>query len=95
MMYCLPEVCPALGVFIMILLTKPIVLIALCAISYASATVAMKSAAHTPNVAVLAVVAICLTLAVVAEVMLMRNMAMGLTYVAILGAETVLVLTCS
>ena len=79
----------------LILLTKPAVLVALCAVSYAAATLAMKTVAHAPNVPTLCAVVLCLAIAVAEEVVLMRNMAMGLTYIAILCAETVLVLICA
>jgi small multidrug resistance pump len=74
------------------LLNRPLVLIALCALSYAAATLAMKSVSQTPGFVLVAAIAICLAVAVLAEVILMRNMTMGVTYVAILCVETLLVL---
>lgn len=79
----------------LILLNRPIVLIALCAIAYAVATLAMKTAAQSPHLALVVAIFLCLTIAVLAEIILMRNLAMDVTYIAILAAETLLVLTFS
>ncbi len=73
-------------------LTKPIFLVFICGTGYAAATLAMKTASTTPGMIVAAAIAFCLSAAVIAEVILLQRTQLGLAYVAILAAETVLVL---
>lgn len=72
--------------------TKPLFLITLCALGYAVATVGMKMASNTPHITIYLAIAACLVAAVVGEVLLLQRTHLGLAYVAILCAETVIVL---
>ena len=67
-------------------------LLTFTALGYSLATVAMKSYAHHPGAAALAVIATGLALAVLAEVILLRQGNMSLVYLGIIVVETVLVL---
>ena len=73
-------------------MTRPIVLVGLCALAYAFATLAMKIAAHAPGVTPMLAIAVTLALAVLAELILMRQFPIAMVYLGILAAETVLVL---
>lgn len=75
--------------------TRPIFLVALCATAYAVATFAMKTASHTPALPVLIAIAVCLASAVIAEVLLMQRFSIGIVYIGILAAETLLVLAAA
>ena len=72
---------------------KPVCLIALCAVAYAGATFAMKSASIASTGVIWIVIGVALSFAVLAEVALLRQHSLGLSYIAILGAETLIVLT--
>ncbi len=74
------------------LILRPPVLIAFCALAYAAATFAMKHFAITPGLVPLFLIAATLCAAVLAEVLLMRQFHIGMVYVGILAAETMLVL---
>jgi multidrug transporter EmrE-like cation transporter len=74
------------------ILTRPFVLITICALGYAVATLAMKAASSHPGLAAYGIIAACLAAAVLAEVVLLQRAHLGLAYVAILGAETVIIL---
>lgn len=74
------------------ILTKPALLVMICAIAYAGATFAMKSASVTPSAIIWLVLGLALACAVGAEILLLQRHALGITYITILGAETVLVL---
>ena len=76
-------------------LTRPLVLVVLCAIGYTIATFAMKSASSTPLPGTLALIALALALAVVAEVALLRQKPLGVAYLTILAGETAAVLLLS
>ena len=73
-------------------ISKPALLALICAIAYAGATLAMKSASVTPTAAIWLVLAVALGCAVGAEIMLLQRQTLGVTYITILAAETVLVL---
>ena len=74
------------------ILTKPALLVLICAIAYAGATFAMKSASVSPSAAIWLVLFLALGCAVGAEIMLLQRHTLGITYITILGAETLLVL---
>jgi drug/metabolite transporter (DMT)-like permease len=74
------------------ILTKPIVLIFICAVGYAASTFAMKTASTEPGAIVAVSIAACLAAAALAEIILLQRVHLGLSYVAILGAETLIVL---
>ncbi|WP_102107498.1 hypothetical protein [Oceaniglobus roseus] len=77
------------------LLFRPAPLVLISALGYAGATLAMKASAHSPAPALLALVAFCLGTAVMAEIAAMRRLALGVTYVTILGLETLAVLAAA
>lgn len=72
---------------------RPVCLIVLCAVAYAGATFAMKSASIASTGVIWLIIGVALSLAVLAEIALLRQHSLGLTYIAILGAETLIVLT--
>ncbi len=74
------------------LATKPLFLITLCATGYAVATLGMKMASDSPHLVTYGAIAMCLGAAVIGEVLLLQRTELGLAYVAILGAETLMVL---
>lgn len=74
------------------ILTKPVFLVLICALAYAGATFAMKSASVTPSAGVWLVLLVALGCAVGAEILLLQRHSLGMTYITILGAETLLVL---
>lgn len=76
-------------------MTRPPVLILLCALSYATATLAMKAYSVTFALPALLGLAICLALAVVAEVVLMRQLSVGIIYVLVIATETLVVLSAA
>ena len=61
--------------------------------AYAFATLGMKLFATTPGLTPLVLIAAMLGAAVLAEVLLMRQFHIGIVYIGILVAETLLVLT--
>ena len=71
---------------------KPALLVLICAIAYAGATFAMKSASVTPSTGIWFVLLLALACAVGAEILLLQRQTLGITYITILGAETLLVL---
>jgi drug/metabolite transporter (DMT)-like permease len=73
-------------------LMRPGILVISCALAYAGATLVMKSLSSGPNTWLLALLAVALAAAVVAEIMLLRRQSLGITYITILGAETIVVL---
>lgn len=73
-------------------LLRPPVLVALCALAYAFATLAMKTLATSPGMTPVVLITATLACAVMAEVLLMRRFDIGMVYIGILVAETALVL---
>lgn len=76
-------------------MTPPLIgflLVLAAAAGYAGATVAMARFGHGPGPAMLAMVGMALTLAVVAKIAAFRHLPIGIVYLAILGGETLLVL---
>lgn len=74
------------------LISRPGFLVVMCAGAYAGATIAMKAASDVPNMTSFVFIVICLAIAVFAEILLMQRFDIGVTYIAILAAETMLVL---
>ena len=64
----------------------------IAALGYALATFLMKLAAGTPSMVLLAFLAIILMGTVSAEIFLLRQVDLGLAYIAIIATETLLVL---
>lgn len=73
-------------------LSRPFVLILIASIGYGAATIGMKAASTSVSLFAILAIAVCLAAAVLAEVVLLRQVHLGLAYVVILGVETVLVL---
>lgn len=71
---------------------RPTTLIILSGLGYASATLAMKAASSTPSLIAVSAIGLCLGLAVLAEVLLLQRTDLGLAYVAVLAAETVIII---
>ena len=65
------------------------------AAGYALATFLMKITAETGNLFPVAAIAVVLCVTVVAEILLMREVDLGLAYIAIIATETLLVLACT
>lgn len=84
---------PSLAIQMIDFIYRPVCLIALCAVAYAGATFAMKSASIAPTGGIWLIIGMALGLAVLAEIALLRQHSLGLTYITILGAETLIVLT--
>jgi len=76
-----------------ILLAKPIFLIVICAIAYAVATFAMKQASDAPNVLLYAMIALCFSVAAITEIIVLRQMNLGIAYILILATESLLVVS--
>ncbi|OWU83397.1 hypothetical protein ATO6_18235 [Oceanicola sp. 22II-s10i] len=75
------------------ILTAPtLVLILMSAAGYVMATAGMKAAATAWHSAATGMVVIGLTVAVIAEIILLRQASLAIVYVLILAAETVLVM---
>lgn len=74
------------------LLSKPIHLIGLSSLCYVIATVAMKQAASGAGLAAFLVLAACLAGAAAFEILTLRLITLGGTYLAILAVETLLIL---
>ncbi len=73
-------------------ITKPIHLIGLTSVFYVAATLAMKQAASGAGILAFAMLALCLALGAVFEILTFRRAAMGGAYVTILALETLLIL---
>jgi len=71
---------------------RPEVLIIVAALGYAIATWVMKITAQSNSMAFVGLIALALMLAVAAEVFLLQRAALGHAYIAILSAETMLVI---
>jgi hypothetical protein len=70
-----------------------LILLAFTASGYAVATVGMKWARIGPTPIAFAVIAVGLTAAVVAEVVLLRHANLSVIYIGIIAAESLMVLT--
>ncbi|MDI3337911.1 5-aminolevulinate synthase [Defluviimonas aestuarii] len=75
------------------LLSKPIFLIFTAALAYAIATAGIKMASNVISPSALVLIAIGFTIATLAEVVLLRQASLGVIYIAIITAETLMVLT--
>ena len=73
-------------------LSRPVILILIASIGYGAATICMKGASTSFSLFPILAIAACLAAAVLAEVVLLRQVHLGLAYVVILGVETVLVM---
>jgi hypothetical protein len=71
---------------------KTVLLTALAALSYATATYGIKLASHSPGVTSLIIIVTGLALAVGAETVLLRHASLGIVYLAVIAVETLLVL---
>lgn len=74
------------------IVTKPYFLVPFCALAYAAAAVGMKWASDGHGMGAALLIVSCLGIAVALEIILLQRVSLGLTYVAILIAETVLIL---
>ncbi len=74
------------------IVTKPYFLVPFCALAYAAAAVGMKWASDGHGVAAAVLIVACLGVAAVLEIILLQRVSLGLAYVAILVAETLLIL---
>lgn len=74
---------------------RPALLILVAALGYAVATWLMKLAALSGNYAFLLAIAAILLLTATAEVLLLQRMDLGAAYIAIIAAESILVLSLS
>ena len=72
-------------------LFRPTTLIILSGLGYAAATLAMKAASSTPSLIAISAIGLCLCLAVLAEVLLLQRTDLGLAYIAVLAAETTII----
>lgn len=75
-----------------VLFARPGLLVLFAAIGYALATWLMKLAAQSGNFALLGMIAIALLMTVTAEILLLQRMSLGPAYIAIIAAESLLVL---
>ena len=73
--------------------TKPAFLILICALAYGLSAVALKHASISPGPAIYAAIAVCFGVAAITEIALLRQLDLGFAYVAIIGAESVLVIS--
>lgn len=73
-------------------LARPLVLILFSSASYAAAAYAMKAAAISPRPQVLGLIAVFLVLAALFEITVLQHQSLGLTYIAIVATETLLIL---
>lgn len=71
------------------------VLAVAAAIGYALATLLMKMAAESPAMLVFAGIAIALMATATAEVLLLRQVDLGMAYIAIIATETLVVLAAT
>jgi len=76
-----------------LLASKPFLLIIICASAYALSAVAMAQAANRPHPMIFVIVAPCLVIAAITEILVLRQFDLGVTYIAIIGTESVLVVT--
>ena len=67
-------------------------LVVLAALGYAVATIFMKMASGSNSYILLAIIAVCLSSAVMLEIIVLRRMNLGVAYIAILGTETLLIM---
>ena len=74
------------------LVTKPLFLVPACALAYAAATLGMKWTSSGHGLFAIALIVACLAVAVGIEIVLLQRVKLGLVYVGILVAETVLIL---
>lgn len=74
------------------LLGRPGLLILFAAIGYALATYLMKLSAQSVNFALLGMIGFALAVSVVAEILLLQRMTLGVAYLSIIAAESLLVL---
>ena len=74
------------------ILNRPMTLVVLCALAYAAATLAMKTLSIAPTPAMTILLCLALAGAVAAEILLLQRHTLGITYITILAAETLLVL---
>lgn len=73
----------------------PLALALLCAIGYAASAVVMRAASGGPQVWHLALIAAFMAVSVITELALLRQLHLGTVYLAVLGLETLLVLTAA
>lgn len=73
-------------------LSNKLFLAALSALGYALATLAMKASSDNITSPVLVGLVLVLAAAVVAEIALLRQMNLGLAYIAIIATETIIIL---
>ncbi len=76
-----------------VILARPVLLVVLCAISYAVATFAMKEASHAPHPLLFVVIALCLAVAALTEIVLLRQVNLSMAYILILAAESLLIVS--
>lgn len=72
--------------------SRPVFLIVGCAFAYALSTFALKQAADAPHPAIYLVIAACFGGAAFAEILILRQMDLGLAYIAIIATESLLIL---
>lgn len=75
-----------------LLLERPLILVILSGLAYAAATIAMKLTSQAASVPLIGLVALLLGAAVLAEILALRRLALGVTYVMILALESLAVL---
>ena len=71
---------------------RPTTLIILCGLGYGAATLAMNAASTTPSPFAITAIVLCLGLAVLTEVLLSQRTDLGLAYIAVLAAETTIII---
>jgi small multidrug resistance pump len=70
-----------------------LVLVIVAALGYSVATIGMKMGAHALTGAALAVLAVGFLAAAVSEIVLLKSADLGIVYIAIIGVETLVVLS--
>lgn len=75
-----------------VLLARPGLLILFAAIGYALATYLMKLSAHSANFVLAGMIGFALLVSVVSEILLLQRMSLAAAYLAIIAAESLLVL---
>jgi small multidrug resistance pump len=75
-----------------VLFSRPGLLIMIAALGYGIATYLMKITAHSGNYSLLGMIAFALLCSVVAEILVLQQMELGIAYIGIIAAETLLVL---
>ena len=73
--------------------SKPVLLVIICAAAYAMSAVMMAEVARAPHPVLYVLVAIFLGAAAVSEIMVLRHFGLAVTYIAVIGAESVLVVS--